>query len=129
MDYSGSLFDSFHGLMQCQDEKLALLRTHSADLGSPNALWSLRDLDRIKGRLLHYSAATRHLRIRVTEMQCLMGPLVEGDPDDSSRPSPFARTASAHYDRPAPAPAGLAELAAEIDALLARYGPLGMPLW
>ncbi len=30
MDYSGFLFDSFRGLMQCQDEKLVLLRTHAA---------------------------------------------------------------------------------------------------
>jgi hypothetical protein len=33
----------------------------------------MRDLDQIKGRLLHYSAGVRHLRIRVTQMQRLMG--------------------------------------------------------
>ncbi len=102
---------------------------HAAELCSPSALWSPRDLDRIKGRLLHYSQAIRHLRIRITEMQCCMGPLEADDSDASIRPSPFARTASAYYDRPAPAPAGLAELAAEMDALLVRYGPLGVPLW
>jgi hypothetical protein len=88
-----------------------------------------RVLDRVKGRLLHYSQAIRHLRICITEMQRCMGPLEADDSDASIRPSPFARTASEHYDRPAPAPAGLDELAAEMDALLVRYGPLGVPLW
>ena len=82
VEYSGFLSDSFRGLMQCLDEKLALLRTHTAELGAPAVLWSLRDLDRIKGRLLHYSAAIRHLRIRVTEMQCLMGPLSKDEHGD-----------------------------------------------
>ncbi len=106
-----------------------LLRAHAAELCSPTALRSPRDLDRIKGRLLHYSTAIRHLRIRVTEMQRCMGPLEADDSDTASRPSPFARTASAHYDRPALAPAGLPALAAEMDDLLARYGSLGVPLW
>jgi hypothetical protein len=129
VNYAGFLFDSFRGLTQCQNEKLVLLRTHAAELCSPTALWSQRDLDRIKRRLLHYPMAIRHLRIRVTEMQCRMGPLEADDSDASSRPSLFARTASVHYDRPAPAPADLAELAAEMDDLLALYGPLGVPLW
>jgi len=34
VDYSCFRFDSFRGLMQCQDEKVALLRTHTADLSS-----------------------------------------------------------------------------------------------
>ncbi len=33
------------------------------------------------------------------------------------------------HDRPGPLPAALAELAAEMDAVIARYGPLGSPLW
>ena len=129
VEYSGFLFDSFRGLMQCLDEKLALLHAHTAELQSPTALWTPRDLDRIKGRLLHYSTAIRHLRIRVTEMQRCMGPLEADDSDAASGPSPFARTVSAHYDRPAPVPSGLPALAAEMDDLLARYGPLGVPLW
>jgi hypothetical protein len=77
-EYSGFLFDSLRCLMQCLDEKLALLLALSADLGMPTVLWLLCDLDRIKGCLLHYSAAIpgRHLRSRVTEMQGLMGPLM-----------------------------------------------------
>jgi hypothetical protein len=127
VEYSGFLFDSFRGILRCLDEKVALLREHAADLRTTTELWSMRDLDRVKGRLLHYSTAIRHLRIRVTEMQCLMGPLPEDD--GPSHPSPFSRTVSALYDRPAPIPAGLAELAAEVDALVERYGPLGVPLW
>jgi hypothetical protein len=101
----------------------------SAELGMPATLWSLRDLNRVKGSVLHYSAPIRHLRIRVTEMQCLMGLLVKGEHGDSSSPSPYARTASAQYDRPDPSLAGLAELAAEMDAVITHYGPLGTPLW
>jgi hypothetical protein len=129
VDYSGFRFDSFRGLMQCLDEKVVLLRTHTADLASSSALWSMRDLDRIKGRLLHYSQAIRHLRIRITEMQHCMGPQVVEHPDAAFAPRSFARTASASYDWPAPLPAGLAALATEMDALLVRYGPLGVPLW
>ena len=71
VEYSCFLFDSFRGLMRCLEEKLALLHGHAADLSTTTELWSPRDLDRVKGRLLHYSAAIRHLRIRITEMQCL----------------------------------------------------------
>ncbi len=58
-----------------------------------------------------------------------MGPIETSDSDAAAGPSPYARTASAHYDRPAPVPAGLPALAVEMDYLLARYGPLGVPLW
>ena len=56
-----------------------------------------------------------------------MGPLSQDD--GPSRSSPFARTVSAFYDRPAPLPAGLSELATEVDTIIARYGPLGTSLW
>ena len=69
VEYSGFLVDSFRGLMLCLDEKLALLLAHTLEMAELDRLWSHRDLDRIKGRMLHYSAAVRHLRIRVTEMQ------------------------------------------------------------
>jgi hypothetical protein len=54
VEYSGFLFDSFRGVMLCLDEKLALC----AELSSSTDPWSMRDLDRIKGRLLHYSAGS-----------------------------------------------------------------------
>ena len=129
VEYSGFLFDTFRGVMLCLDEKLELLRSHALDLGVPDRAWSLRDLDRVKGRLLHYSAAIRHLRIRVTEMQRLMGPQSREGPDEGALPSPYSPTASEHYDRLGPPPVGLAELASEMDAIVVRYGPLGAPLW
>ena len=112
VEYSGFLVDSFRGLMLCLDEKLALLLAHTLEMAELDRLWSHRDLDRIKGRMLHYSAAVRHLRIRVTELQSLMGPV----PEDG-------------YDHPKPGPAGLAELAADMAGVIRRYGPLGSPLW
>ena len=58
-----------------------------------------------------------------------MGPQEPCERDESSLPTAFSPTAAEHYDRPGPLPAGLAELAAELDAVVARYGPLGAPLW
>ncbi len=69
VEYSGFLFDSFRGIMLCLDEKFALLRAHCADLSSSTTLRSMRDLDWVKSRLLHYSAAVRHLCIRISQMQ------------------------------------------------------------
>jgi hypothetical protein len=57
-----------------------------------------------------------------------MGPLMKDERGDLSRPSPNAKTASAQYNRPAPPLAGLAELAAEMDAIVTPYGLLGAQL-
>jgi hypothetical protein len=129
VEYSCFLFDTFRGVMLCLEEKLVLLRSHAVDLSQPDRAWSLRNLDRIKGSLLHYSAAVRHVRIRVTEMQRLMGPQEPGDRGELSLPSAVSPTAAEHYDRLGPLPAGLVELAAEMDTVIARYWPLGAPLW
>jgi hypothetical protein len=75
VEHSGFLYDTLRCIMRWLDEKQALLQAHCADLSSSTALWSMRDLDRMKGSLLHYSLAVRHLRIRVSQMQRLMGPL------------------------------------------------------
>ncbi len=109
VEYSGFLFDTFRGVMLCLDEKLALLRSpaQAADLGQQDRAWSLRDLDRVKGSILHYSAAVRHLRIRVTEMQRLMGQQEPGDCCELSPPSAFSPTAAEHYNLLGPLPAGL----------------------
>ena len=63
---------------------------------------------------MHYSAAARHLRVLVTELQRLMGPVPEDE-----------------YDDIGPAPAGLVtvDLSAELCRVLARYAPVGRPLW
>ncbi len=45
VEYSGFLFDTICALMLCTEEKLALLRAHSAKLAQPVQLWSPRDLD------------------------------------------------------------------------------------
>jgi hypothetical protein len=112
VEYAGFLFDTLRGLMLVTAEKQALLLEQAASLGRADALWSARELDSIKGRLLHYSAAVRHLRVLVTELQRLMG-----------------STPAEEYDDIGPAPEGLAELSAEMCGVLARYGPAGCPLW
>jgi hypothetical protein len=129
VEYSCFLFDTFRGIMLCLDAKLALLRTHAADLRVPDRAWSLLDLNRVKGRLHHCSAAIRHLSIRVTEMQRLMGLQSRSGLAEAELPSAYAPNASDHYDQLSPLPAGLSELAAETDYIITRYGPLGAPLW
>ena len=114
VEYAGFLFDSFRGLMLALEDKQQTLLGHTVELRDPDGAWSQRELDSIRGRLLHYSAAIRHLRVRVTELGRLMGPSLEGTPA---------------YDRPARAPAGVSELAAEMQGVITRYGPAGCPLW
>jgi hypothetical protein len=47
MEYSGCLFDTSCGLMQCTEEKLVLLLTHTAVFSSPDLAWSTCNLDRV----------------------------------------------------------------------------------
>jgi hypothetical protein len=91
-EYSGFLFDTFSGLMLVTEPKQESLLANTAELRDPGSVWTTRRLDSIKGRLLHYSAAIRHLRIRVNELARLMGPVEE-----------------ASYDHTQPAPQGLPE--------------------
>jgi hypothetical protein len=112
VEYSGLLFDTFRGLMLVPAAKQESLLANTAELGSPDTAWTTRKLDSILGRLLHYSVGIRHLRIRVAELACLIGPVADED-----------------YDRPRPAPAGLAELADDCASVIRRFAPLGTPLW
>ena len=112
VEYSGLLFDTFRCLMLVPAANQESLLANTAELGAPDAAWTTRRLDSILGRLLHYSVGIRHLRIRVAELACLIGPAVEED-----------------YDRPRPAPEGLAELAEDCAAVIRRFAPLGTPLW
>jgi hypothetical protein len=113
VEYYGLLFDSFRGpLMLLLPEKLQLLLDHTVELCQVDGAWSPRELDSIHGRLLHYSAAVRHLRILVTEMARMQGPSTEES-----------------YDWPGPGPTGLPELATEMRDVLLRYGSAGCPLW
>jgi hypothetical protein len=112
VEYSGFLFDTFRGLMLVTEPKQESLLANTAELRDPDSVWTMRRLDSIKGRLLHYSAAVRHLRILVTELARLMGPVEETS-----------------YDLPRPAPPGLPELADECADVIRRFAPSGVPLW
>ncbi len=67
----------------------------------------MRRLNRVKGRLLHYSVAISHLRILVTELGRFMGPVSEE-----------------HYDCAIPTPPGLRDRSAEICGVIRRFAPL-----
>jgi hypothetical protein len=77
VEYSGLLFDTFRGLMLAPAAKQESLLANTAELGSSDKAWTTRLLDSILGRLLHYSAGIRHLRIRVAVLARLIGPTVE----------------------------------------------------
>jgi hypothetical protein len=81
-------------------------------LGDEGTSWTLRALDSVKGRLLHYCVGIGHLRILVTELGRLMGPVTEE-----------------LYDCIMPTPAGLGDLAVELRGIIRRYGPVGRPIW
>ena len=98
--------------MLAQEAKQVSLLASAAELGAPDTEWTTWRLDSIKGRLLHYSVAIWHLRIRVAELARLIGPVVEAD-----------------YDLPRPAPEGHYELTEECAAGIRRFAPLGTPLW
>ena len=112
VEYAGFLFDTLRGRMLVLPDKQASLLEVCLRLGSDSEVWTLRSLDSVKGRLLHYSAAISHLRVLVTELARLMGPVSEET-----------------YDDPIPTPAGLSELAAEMHSRVLRFAPAGSPLW
>ena len=112
VEYAGFIFDSFRGRMLVLEAKQQSLVAASASLGRADAIWTLRELDSVKGRLLHYSAAIRHLRVRVTELARVMGPISEE-----------------LYDVPFPASPELVALSSELCTVIERYAPLGSPLW
>ena len=93
------------------DEKRVKLLASIKELGEAQELTG-RELDGIKGRVLHYSACVRHLRILATELGRLAGPIDE-----------------ATYDRPRPISAELRELAGEMERVVGRYSAAGVPLW
>jgi hypothetical protein len=112
VEYAGLLFDTLRGLLLVLPAKQDSLLAVASSLESADASWTMRELDSAKGRFLHYSIAIRHLRVLVTELGCLMGPVVESS-----------------YDIRRPAPAGLAALALEIGETIRRFAPAGRPLW
>jgi hypothetical protein len=112
VEYAGFRFDTLLGRMLVLPEKLVELVAALGHLASLVVIWTLRRLDSVKGRLLHYSAAIPHVRVFVSELACLMGP-----------------TPEEIYDRPLPPPPGLPALADELRSVLNRYGSAGVPLW
>jgi hypothetical protein len=112
VEYAGLRFDTFRGLLLVLPDTLASLLVSAESLGVADAVWTQRLLDRVKGRLLHYSVAISHLRILVTELGRLMGPVSEE-----------------LYDQVLPTPPGLGSLSSEICNIIRRFAPSGRPLW
>ena len=111
VEYTGFVFDTWRGLMLILEEKRVKLLDCIRGLGEAPQVTG-RELDGVRGRVLHYSACVRHLRILATELGRLAGPV-----DDAT------------YDKPRPISAELRELAREMDRVVRRYSGAGVPLW
>jgi hypothetical protein len=75
-----TFWPNFWGLVLIHQNKQTSLIEFAASLGRPNALWpgTLLQLDSAKGSILHCSAAIRQLRVQITDLARLMGPVAEG---------------------------------------------------
>ncbi len=73
---------------------------------------STRELDRVKGRVTHYSACVLHLRILATELGRLVGSVEESA-----------------YDKRRPITDDFRALARELETVVECYGKAGVPLW
>lgn len=111
VDYAGFVFDTMRGLMLIQEEKRCKLLQCVRDWGAASSM-SLRELDSVKGRVLHYSACVRHLRILATELARLIGPVVVEA-----------------YDVPVDVTDDMRALADEIVSVVDRFSSDGVPLW
>ncbi len=111
VEYAGFAFDTWRGLTLILAEKREKLLACVRGLGSAFQM-TARELDGVKGRVQHYSACVRHLRILATELGRLAGPVDE-----------------ASYDRPRPVSAELRALAGEMAMVVERYSGSGVPLW
>ena len=111
VEYAGFVFDSWKALMLIQAEKREKLLASILGLGGAQQL-STRELDGVKGRVVHYSACVRHLRILATELGRLVGTVDE-----------------ASYDKPRPITGELRALAEEMAGVVERYSGAGVPLW
>ena len=111
VEYTGFVFDTMRGLMLIQDEKRIKLLLSVVEWGQAKSM-TLRELDSIKGRVLHYSACIRHTRVLATEMARLMGPI-----DEEA------------YDVAIEITVEMRALSKEIVATVERYSAAGVPLW
>ncbi len=94
-----------------QADKLVKLLASVKGLGAAQEMWT-RELDGVKGRVQHYSACVRHLRILATGLGCLIGTV-----DESS------------YDKPRAITTELLSLAGELESVVDRYSESGAALW
>ena len=97
--------------MLIQDEKRVKLLACVDGWGLLEVI-TARELDSIKGRVLHYSYCIRHLRVLATEIECLLGPVGEAD-----------------YDRKVAVTGEMRGLAREIRMVVERFSAQGVPLW
>ncbi len=111
LEYGGFLFDTFRGLLLILAEKLVKLLAALSQWASAVAM-THRELDGVKGRVLHYSACVRHTRILGSEIARLIGPADE-----------------ATYDVPILITSEMRALARELHQVTERFAPAGAPLW
>ena len=111
LEYAGFLFDTFRGLLLILAEKLVKLLAALEQWASAIAM-SHRELDGVKGRVLHYSACVRHTRVLGSEISRLIGPADE-----------------ATYDDPILITSEMRALARELHRVTERFAPAGAPLW
>jgi hypothetical protein len=111
LEYAGFLFDTVRGLLLILADKLVKLLAVLDQWASAVAM-SHRELDGVKGRVLHYSACVRHTRILGSEIASLTGPA-----DDAT------------YDNPIIITSEMRALARELRHVTERFAPAGAPLW
>ena len=109
--YAGFDFDTVRGVVLTQPEKLEKLlgcldSWRSAEEISP------RGLDGVQGRVMHYSFATRHLRVVATQVFCLLGVVPEEV-----------------YDEPVLVSDEMRTLAEEAESIVRSFHAAGRPLW
>lgn len=111
VDYAGFVFNTWTGRLLIQADKLVKLLASVKGLGAAQEM-STRELDGVKGRVQHYSACVRHLRILATELGRLIGTV-----DESL------------YDKPRAITTELRSLAGELESVVDRYSESGAALW
>lgn len=111
VEFAGFLFDTLRGLLRILPDKLAKLLAALAEWLAATCV-TPRELDSLRGRVLHYSAAIRHLRVHATALGRFVGPV-----DDDA------------YDRPVAVTDEMRQLGGEVVDVIERYHDRGMPLW
>ena len=111
LEYAGFLYDTVRGLLLILGPKLEKVVLCLQGWASAEVI-TLRGLDSVRGRILHYSLSIRHLRILATEITWLIG--TEEEPA---------------YDEELPVSDDMRNLASEIEEVTKKYAPQGCALW